>query len=258
MNKPLRILLIQARTADDPMVRHELEAFAARSKLDLSAFTTFNIALKDRPELNLQGFDAAMVGGSGAFSLVEGGFDWHQDFLDLMRTLLRAKIPTFASCFGFQALVQALGGTLASDKDRAELGTFPITLTEAGLQDPLFGALPPVFDAQLGHNDSAISLPEELIHLASSERCIYQAVRVKDLPILATQFHPELSRSDNLDRFRNYLQNYKSPDQSFEEAMAYAESIHRPSPHASSLLQTFVADLYQRRKKPALTTPDQA
>src|SRR5690625_3764307 len=100
MNKPIRIILIQPRTANDPMVRHELEAFAARSKLDLSAFTTFNIALKDRPELNLQVYEGAMVGSSGAFSLVEGGFDWHQDFLDLMRPLLRAKIPTFASCFG--------------------------------------------------------------------------------------------------------------------------------------------------------------
>lgn len=248
MTDSLRVLLIQARTADDPMARHELEAFAARCELELEAFITFNIAIEDRENLSLNGLDAVMVGGSGAFSLVEGGFDWHQDFLSVIHTLLQAQIPTFASCFGFQALVQALGGELATDPARAELGTFPITLTDEGRTDPLFGSLPPVFDAQLGHNDSALSLPDELIHLASSERCQFQAVRMSGLPVIATQFHPELTRADNLDRFRNYLQNYKDPDHSFDEAMAYAESIHRPSPHASSLLKAFIADIVARRR----------
>lgn len=243
-----RILLIQAREAGDPMAEHERNAFAGRSELPLECFSTFNIALQPAAEFSPEGFDALMVGGSGAFSLVEGGFHWHEDFLAMTRQILSSGIPMFASCFGFQAIVQALGGALAKDPDRAELGTYAVTLTEAGKADPLFGDLPQVFDAQFGHNDSAIRLTDDLIHLASTERCFYQAIRVKDRPVVATQFHPELNRSGNLDRFRNYLKNYKQPEHSFEEAMAHAESIHRETPHACGLLHSFVADLRVRRR----------
>ncbi|WP_158542438.1 type 1 glutamine amidotransferase [Lujinxingia litoralis] len=255
-NAPLRILLLQARTADDPMALHELDAFASQCGLGREDFGTFNIATAPAADLSLNGFDAVMIGGAGAFSLVQGGFDWHQDFLSLTRDIAASGMPMFASCFGFQALVQALGGRLANDEARAELGTFAITLTDEGQHDPLFGQLPRVFDAQLGHNDSAITLPDELVHLAASERCPYQAVRFRGTPVIATQFHPELGREGNLDRFRNYLTNYKPPGQTFEEAMAYAERIHRPSPHACGLLQAFVAEV--SRQKAAHRTPELA
>ncbi len=246
---PLSILLIQARAADDPMADHELNAFSKRCELSADHFSIFNIATDDIDDVRFDGYDALMIGGSGDFSLVDGGFDWHGDFLELMELIVDEAIPTFASCFGFQGLVQTLGGRLESDDERAEIGTFEITLTDAAGDDPLFGDLPQQFDAQLGHNDSAVELSDELIHLASSQRCRYQAVRVRDKPIIATQFHPELSRSDNLDRFRNYLKNYKKPGQNLEQAMAYAEEIHRESPHACGLLHSFVRDLYRRKKR---------
>ncbi len=249
MSSKLRILLIQAREAGDPMLDHELGAFAARTQLPREAFTSFNAADDDVDDFDTAGFDALMVGGSGDFSLVDGGFDWHEDFLYLTRQVLNARIPLFASCFGFQSIVQALGGTLARDEDRAEIGTFQITLTDAAQEDPLFGELPRQFDAQLGHNDSAVHLPEALVHLASSECCEYQAIRVKDRPVVATQFHPELTLNDNLERFECYLKNYKRPGQDFEQAMAYARQIHRPSPHSCGLLHSFVADLHRRAER---------
>lgn len=247
MDGRLQILLIQARVAGDPMAAHELQVFSDRCELPRDHFQTFNVATDDLKDFDVEGFDALMIGGSGAFSLVAGGFDWHSNFLDLMRHVLDLRMPTFASCFGFQGIVQALGGKLAADENCAEIGTFPITLTEAGTKDPLFGDLPHEFDAQLGHNDSAVELSDELIHLASSDCCTYQAIRVKDRPVVATQFHPELCRDDNLDRFRNYLKNYKKPGQNLEEAMAYAEEIHGPSPHACGLLHAFVGDLRKRQ-----------
>lgn len=257
MEDPVHILLIQARDTDDPMADHELEAFASQCELPREAFSTFNIALQDPDQFDLEGIDAVMVGGSGDFSLVESGFDWHQNYLDVLRHILEVDIPMFASCFGFQGIVQVLGGRLEAADDRAEIGTFTIELTEAAEDDPLFGDLPERFDAQLGHNDSAVELSDELIHLARSERCEYQAVRVRHQPVVATQFHPELSREGNLDRFRNYLENYKQPDQNLEDAMAYAEAIHRESPHACGLLHSFVRDL-RRRKRRTRLTPESA
>lgn len=252
MNDSLHILLIQARGPDDPMADHELGAFSSRCGLELRQFSTFNVATDSPDRLQLAGVDGVMIGGSGDFSLVEGGFDWHEDYLALLRRLLNVQIPVFASCFGFQGIVQVLGGRLDACEDRAEIGTFAITLTEAGKADPLFGTLPRRFDAQLGHNDSAVKLCDELIHLARSDRCEYQAVRVKNRPVVATQFHPELTRSDNLDRFRSYLKNYKQPGQNLDEAMEYAEKIHRESPHCCSLLESFVQQLHQHKTSPAI------
>lgn len=240
---PLRILLVQARTIDDPMRAHELAAFARRTELEEACFRIFNVATDSVEHFTVDDIDCVMVGGSGAFSVVDGGFDWHEGFLNIMRDLVRRRVPTFASCFGFQALVQALGGELKKDVDKAELGTHELSLTEQGKSDSLFGRLPERFDAQFGHNDSAVVLPEDLLHLAQTPRCPYQAVRVKGAPIVATQFHPELDMSGNLDRFQNYLEHYKSEGQDFEQAMAYARSIHRPSPRSGELLRFFIEEV---------------
>ncbi|MFU8803015.1 MAG: type 1 glutamine amidotransferase [Bradymonadaceae bacterium] len=245
-SKSLRVLLVQARTLDDPMRAHELAAFSRQTRLDEGSFSVFNMAIDAFDDFATENVDCVMVGGSGAFSLVDSGFSWHEDFLKLMRELVRRKVPTFASCFGFQAIIQALGGRLGREADRAELGTLQVSLTDEGREDPLFGRLPGHFDAQFGHNDSALLLPDELVHLAMTPRCLYQAIRVRDTPIVATQFHPELQMSDNLDRFRNYLDLYKPPDHDYDQAIAYAKSIHRPSPHSGELLRLFLEDVAAR------------
>lgn len=246
----MKILLIQARLAGDPMARHEIDSFSDACGLPAEHFEIFNMVTHRMGDFRIEGVDAVMIGGSGEFSLAQGGFVWHDDFLDIIRRIVEVGIPTFGSCFGFQGIVQALGGRLEADEDRSEVGTFSISLTEdVGEEDPIFGHLPPAFDAQLGHNDSVIELPDGLTHLASSERCHYQAIRVGDGPIVASQFHPELTREGSLARFRNYLEGYKRADQNMEEAMAYAEAMHRPSSEASSLLRAFVDDVRRRQNR---------
>lgn len=238
----LRILLLQARTAGDPILTHEFECFARAAGVAVDAFTCLNMVETTPDPSMLDGHDLVMVGGSGDYSVVKGGFDWHESLLAMMRAIVEAKIPMFASCFGFQSLVQALGGELVSDPDLAEIGTMEITLTEAGKQDALFGELPGMFHAQLGHNDSALVLPDDLILLAGSRRCPHQAVRHKSAPIVATQFHPELTDRDNITRYMRYLTAYKADELTREEAIALAESMHRPSPHANALVRQFLVE----------------
>lgn len=237
-----RILLLQARDAGDPMLEHELQCFAEMCSLPTEAFRTLNLASEAIAADVLDGVDVVMVGGSGDYSLVKGGFDWHERYLEFVRDIVRRDFPTFASCFGFQALIQALGGQIVRDDDWAEVGTHEITLTEAGQNDPLFGTLPPVFDAQLGHNDSALTLPQELECLARSERCPVQAVRVRGRHIVATQFHPELDRENNGVRYMRYLHAY-APNLTDEQARIRAAELHRPSPHANALLRRFLDSL---------------
>jgi GMP synthase (glutamine-hydrolysing) len=238
----LRILLLQARTPGDPILAHEFECFARAAGVEESAFTCLNMVETTPEPSMLDGHALVMVGGSGDYSVVKGGFEWHEPLLEMMRAVVEAKLPMFASCFGFQSLVQALGGELVSDPELAEIGTMEVTLTEAGERDPLFGDLPKMFHAQLGHNDSAHTLPDDLILLAGSARCPHQAVRHRSAPIVATQFHPELTDRDNITRYLRYLNAYKADELTPDEAIALAESMHQPSPHANALVRQFLLE----------------
>ena len=61
---------------------------------------------------------------------------WLDRALDSLRLVYDFRKPTFASCWGFQAMARALGGKVVKDLDRAEIGTHSLYLTEAGLADP--------------------------------------------------------------------------------------------------------------------------
>ncbi len=238
----MNILLIQARDPGDPMLRHELECFAERTGLAIDRFDPVNLCESSLPALQAGRWDAVMIGGSGDYSLARGGFDWHQPFLDYLAELVRRDVPTFASCFGFQGLVQAMGGEVVSDPRQAEVGTFRVELTTEGLADPLFLGLPKNFAVQLGHNDSVRNIPVTMRRLASSERCPVQAVRVNGARIVATQFHPELDMEANIVRYTRYLHHY-DPMLTPEDADRVAREIHEPSPVANSLLARFVQTL---------------
>lgn len=204
----LRILLLQARTHDDPARVEEIETFAERCRLPLEAFCPANV-LDGVPSLEAtRRHDAIMVGGSGDFYVSKGNLPNFPRLLELLTEVVEVGHPMFASCFGFQCLTQALGGEIIHDPENTEVGTFELTLTGAGAVDPLFGSLPATFRAQLGRKDRATALPAGSLHLAASERCPFQAFRLPRLPVWASQFHPELNRERNLGRFFRYLDGY--------------------------------------------------
>ena len=66
----------------------------------------------------------------------------------------------------------------------------------------------------------------------------HQALRVPHRPIWASQFHPELDRKANEDRYRHYLDGY-APHMSAEELAAALERFD-DSPEASDLLRRFM------------------
>lgn len=239
-----RILLLQARQPGDSILKHEYECFVARTRYPTDAFTTVNLAEERVDRRLLADVDLVTVGGAGEFSIVEGGFRWYDELLDLMGLIVEREIPMFASCFGFHALVQCFGGRLETDPESAEIGTHEIRVTEEGSGDEFFGHLPERFNAQLGHKDSVVELPDGLVRLAHSERCRVQAVRVPKKPVVATQFHPELTAKDNIERYVRYIQNYKKFEETHEDALARAEDIHAPSPEANELLGRFVERLF--------------
>jgi len=234
----LRILLLQARRPGDAAKEDERRSFARRAGLDPGQFESHDL-LQGPPTSNeLRSYDAVMVGGSGDFYVSKENLPHYEATLEAMGELIETQTPTFASCFGFQLLVAALGGDIVHDPEGTEVGTYEVRLTDAGRDDPLFGTLPPRFPAQMGRKDRAEVLPDGVLHLAASERCPYHALRIPEAPVWGTQFHPELNREENLARFRRYLEGYaKSLD---HDALERAEEGFAPSPESETLIPRFL------------------
>ncbi|MFN2222551.1 MAG: type 1 glutamine amidotransferase [Candidatus Promineifilaceae bacterium] len=240
----LSILLLQARHADDAARDEERSSFAAMTGLELDQVVSLDLLTKTPTLEEIREHSALMVGGSGAYYVTKGNLPGFPEVLAVLRQVVDVGHPTFASCFGFQLLVEAMGGRVVYDPANMEVGTYNLSLTDAGRQDELFSYLPPTFKAQLGHKDKADRLPPGTLNLAASENAGLQALRVPDKPIWATQFHPELTKEENLKRFNRYLDGYASLMSRDEIQETLARFDH--SPEANELLVRFLSVVFGR------------
>lgn len=236
MYDKLSYLLLQVRKAGDPMAQNEIESFARSLHCRLEQITAFDLLNPKYFHSALKQADVVLLGGSGDYSLARGG-DWLEAALEMMRDLYELSKPTFASCWGFQAMARAMGGTVICDLERAELGSHPVFVTEAGRRDPVFGVMGDSFLSVMGHQDIVTVLPAEAVLLASSERVENQAFCFLDKPIYCTQFHPELLRDDlrkRMERYPEYVETIAGV--SLEELMAASAE----TPDGARLLSRFI------------------
>lgn len=232
------VLLLQARYAHDPAKKEEQHSFAQKLHLQPEQLRSWDL-LKGPPSLEeVLRHDVVMMGGSGEFYVSKGNLPGYGRLLDLLRKVAEMGHPMFASCFGFQCLVEALGGEVVHDPENTEVGTYELELTSQGRRDPLLGSLPQRFSAQLGRKDRADRLPEGIPNLAFSEASPYQAFRIPGKPIWAFQFHPELNRTENRLRFDRYMDGY-AVHMSQEERLEACKRF-RESPETETLLHRFV------------------
>ena len=234
----LKILLLQARQQNDAALHEERESFAKLSGLAVEQVVPYDLLHSTPTLIDIKRYDALMVGGSGDYYVSKGNLPGYTAVLDLLAAVVADGHPTFASCFGFQLMVEALGGKIINDPGSMEVGTYELSLSPEGAADELFCELPSTFMAQLGHKDRAKTLPPGVINLAGSKRAPFQALRVPGKPIWATQFHPELTRATNLGRFKIYLDGYAAamePELITQTLQRFAES-----PEANRLLTGFV------------------
>ncbi|MDH3584864.1 MAG: type 1 glutamine amidotransferase [Phycisphaerae bacterium] len=241
MGDQLAYLLLQVRNREDPMRGQEVGCFARALGCGRDRIRVFDLLGKtDGAHIptarDLAGADVVLLGGSGDYSVAEGG-DWLEPALDVMRTLVESSKPTFASCWGFQAMARALGGEVVRDMSRAELGTIEIDLTAGGREDPVFGPLAPGFVAPMGHQDIVDRLPEGAVLLASTSRVKNQAFCFAGKPIYCTQFHPELDRQSLIERVEAYPRYvHEILGQSIPQ---FADGC-RDTPECRSLLPAFI------------------
>ena len=238
MSTQPRFLLLQARNEGDRVRGEERAQFAARLGVEVDQVVQLDLLSADLNPSVLSGYDALLVGGSGEYSVL----DEHPSIRrakDLLNEVAVRGFPTFASCFGFQLMVEGMGGEVIHDEDNAEVGTFELELTPDGADDPLFCDLPARFNAQLGHKDRAGRMPDGVLTLARSALCPHQALCVAGTPVYAAQFHPELTWTDNRGRFERYMDDYGRVF-GMPEAERMLREDFRPSTEASSLLRRFV------------------
>jgi len=252
--RTLRYLLLQTRNAGDAMAPQEVRCFARAIDCEPEAIEVFDLLSAIPSSEKLQQADMILLGGSGHYSAasvpIERGVadrsqprtEWLERVFDALRELHRLAKPTFASCWGFQAMARALGGECINDLLNAELGTIELTLSDAGQADPIFGQLPRVFTAQAGHEDHVVALPPDAVLLASSNQVPEQAFRFAGRPIYCTQFHPELDRTRMLERVVAYPEYVERIAR-----MPYDNFVHavQDTPEANSLLRRFIDCVFE-------------
>lgn len=237
----LRYLLLQVRNHDDPMRPQEVGCFARTLRCPQEQIHAVDLLNGVPTVQQLDTVDVVLLGGSGDYSVAEGG-DWLGVALEAMRELYDLPKPTFASCWGFQAMAKAMGGEVVTDPERAELGTIPVRLTEAGRQDPVFGPLGDTFEAGMGHQDIVVRLPEDAIRLASTNLVENQAYCFKGKPIYCTQFHPELDLKAFLERVHAYP---RYVERIVGVTLEDFTKTCRETPKSETLLRRFVRHVFE-------------
>lgn len=243
----LRFLLLQVRNADDPMRQQEVECFGRALQCDRDRIQVIDLMGRECATAagaeRIRRADVVLLGGSGDYSVSEGG-DWLEPALDVMRGLHARGQPTFATCWGFQALARAVGGEVVADPACAEIGTLEVRLTDAGRTDPVFGPLATAgatFDAHIGHQDVVCRLPADAVLLAETDRSPH-AYTFDGLPIYCTQFHPELNRTALLERLRQYPKYVENiTGLPLDE---FAAQRTREAPQAEALIARFIDQVF--------------
>lgn len=235
MNK--KILFLQIRE-DAETVREEFDEFVRFGGLNPSQITTINVFETHLFDAEIaENFDAVFVGGSSDATVLEPE---KYPFVDSCGRLLKFahahRIPTFASCFGFQVVCATMGGKIMLDKPSMEMGTYDIFLTAEAKNDTLYRDTPNPFVAVSGHKERAAAIPPHTTLLAYSKLCPYHSFKFNDAPFYAFQFHPEVDAADLVARITRYKERYLDSDGELEKI---ADSV-RPTPEANKLIAKFV------------------
>jgi GMP synthase (glutamine-hydrolysing) len=106
-------------------------------------------------------------------------------------TLLSAGVPVFGMCYGFQAMAQALGGTVAHT-GTGEYGHTPAVVSSS----TLFEGQPADQSVWMSHGDSVTEAPAGMRVTASTDGAPVAAFEDDDRRLYGVQWHPEVMHSE--------------------------------------------------------------
>ena len=231
----LRLVLLQVRN-ELVSLRQEQRCFIERCRVARRQFDFINLV--EHPNIrwrDVENAHAVLIGGAGAFSVTRE-HPFTVPLREVIQRLIDDGRPIFGACWGHQFLADLGGGTVIEDKERSEVGTFPIQLTTAGTADPLMAGFPAKFHVQLGHNDRVSELGPGWVNLADSEVCPNQLIRLAGKPVYGTQFHSEMDEERLRERILVFLEDYVADEATYQKILRSL----RPSIEADRLLELFL------------------
>jgi GMP synthase (glutamine-hydrolysing) len=152
------------------------------------------------PAQPLESYDAVLVFGGAMHADHDDSHPWLVPETTWLEQLLARGTPVLGVCLGVQLLARAAGAWVGA-LPKPEIGWYDVRLTDAGVDDPVIGALPPAFEALQWHHYT-YGVPTGAVELARSAACT-QAFRLGDA-CWGVQFHPEVTQSQ-LDGWMNDL-----------------------------------------------------
>ncbi|MBF8223330.1 glutamine amidotransferase [Halomonas sp. 328] len=157
----------------------------AREGFEASVFDARHEALPDLDEV-----DGLYL--TGSHSMVSEAEPWSEALKPWLVEAQERNLAMLGVCYGHQLMASAFGGTVDYHPAGRESGTRAVTLTPAGREDALLGALPERFPAQLTHAQSVLEAPRDAVVLARNAHDAHQALRYGPRQ-WSLQFHPEFT-----------------------------------------------------------------
>lgn len=123
-------------------------------------------------------------------------------YLEKLSWIKDTNKPVLGICFGHQMiglLFGAFASKMAEDRDSQEIEIYEDSL--------LFSRLPDVIHMMEDHCET-ISIPPGFKLVASSDKCVNEAMEHREKPIYGVQFHPEVSGNHGrvlLENFTNIV-----------------------------------------------------
>jgi len=182
------------------------------------------------PQTLLGGVDGVVLGGSGDFDF-DGGrsvddpnrtmsFSLLERLRPLFEYIFTHDIPTLGICYGHQLIGAFAGVRVWNDPDQKKSCSHEVRLLASAHDTVLFSGLSDSFSPIYGHKDSLERVPEDAVLLVEGgEKCKVSALRYKN-NIFTTQFHPELTFADIVERLKsspNYLPEGVTVDEVFKD-----------------------------------------
>lgn len=119
--------------------------------------------------------------------------------------LMALGIPVLGICYGAQLMIQQLGGKVEKATKR-EFGKAELTVQYtaglfAGLETDAVK-----HQVWMSHGDRVEAIPDDFVATAISDNSPYAALRHKEKPLVAVQFHPEVAHTlIGTDVLRNFI-----------------------------------------------------
>jgi GMP synthase (glutamine-hydrolysing) len=232
----IKTLLLQIRHEKQVKVE-EHQSFLRYTKLHKKQMDVLNVYENPGFKFNIvDGYDAVFVGGtSNADVLQPDKYPFVPKCQDLMKYCLDRDMPVFASCFGFQLAIKALGGEILHKEIDFEMGVLSIRLSKNAITDPLFRDTANNFNAISVHRQYALKEPDGCTLLAYTNECCH-SFKVKDKPFWAFQFHPEADKKVLIERLTLYRNKYTKDDSHLLNILKNAQE----TPESNKLLKKFV------------------